>query len=1176
MSSILLSQLDVLEQHEIPPEYDRTTLQEFIAWSKASSGAELANAQKIFDRLCQALRVPDTGLKKAGDQNPYVFEEDVKEGKKHRRIDVYRRGCFVFEAKQGIDPKDPVRLGAIAAISAAKAKIGHTKNVKGAGVRGSTEWADEMQKGRHQAGNYAVQVSLRGDPKPPFLLVADAGHKLWIWSSFTHDARDDYGDFELGTAFSWDDLARPEVFKLLRQIWLAPEELNEEAYGQRVTAKIAILVGKLAMRLEKRFNPEVVGDFLMKCVFTMFAEDVGFLPHHIFTARLQEWVKEARADRADRFARGLRTLWTRMRDGGDLESGDPIRQFNGYLFKDPEPLALQTDEMKALFEAARADWRRVSPAIFGTLLERALSSEERQRLGAFYTPEAYIRRLVDKTIMLPLRTRWTEIRAEMELQFRSGKDKKKARKAAIAIGHAFRKSLTDIKVLDPACGSGNFLYVALKEMKRLESEVVRALDTMGSKQTWFDMPGETVHPAQFFGIEIKPWAAKIAELVLWIGYLQWQVSAGRLHWMRDPLLQDLHHIQNADALITYKKIENVVDKDGRAELRARGVTNKQAERVMVPVTRYMEVAVAAWPDVDYIIGNPPFLGNKRLNDVLNPGYVEAIKKVYPKVPKTADLVMFWWWRCAELLKNKTTLRRFGLVTTNSITQKFNRAVVAEAIEKKDVTLSYAIPDHPWFDEGASVRIAMTVGDPHAIAPVVGSVSDERRAKVAELESVQVSEINVKTIHSDLSTATSVTSAVALKANENLCFQGITLVGEGFRLSKEQVDSLGIVLPSPVVKPYLIGRDIVQRREERWVIDFCGLSATEASRRHPVLYEHVLREVKPQREQQNDKQRREKWWLFGRSGADLRAAISGIKRYVATSRTSKHRIFVIVPASDLPDTKVVAIALDDSLVLAVLSSRVHISWSLRVGGWLGAGNDPTYNHLDCFGKFPFPSPSAAQIIELRNLGERLNEHRKVRQAAHPDLTLTGAYNVLAKLRAGEPLDDEDTRVRDMALVDTLRYIHDEIDRVTLSAYGWPVDLSEEAVIEKLVNLNADRSAEEKKGKIHWLRPVYQTPLQGQIDVEKPTNIEKPEAKKLKKRGKSAVALPWPADMPGRIHALKTLLRELGEATETHIIAMAFKGAKLDEVELNLRCAMAADAVVMTETEAGDIAWMARPT
>jgi hypothetical protein len=1173
--SVLLSQIDPLEQDEIPPEYDRTKLRAFISTSKQSGGAELSNAQSIFRGLCEALGVPPPALKKAHGDNPYVFEEDVKEGKAHRRIDVYRRGSFVFEAKQRVDPKPGEGLDDLAR-AAAKAKIGHSRKIKGAGVRGTTPWLDTMRSGRHQAGNYAVHATQRGDPKPPFLLVADVGACLWIWSSFSADARDDYGDFEPTTAIAWDDLERPEVFRLLRQIWLEPDKLNEEARGQRVTAEIATRVSKLALRLERRFDPESVGDFLMKCVFTMFAEDVGFLPLGLFTSRLRDWIREAQAGRDTMFVRGLRALWTRMRDGGDLDTGHPIRRFNGYLFRNPDPLALQVDEMEALLTAALADWRRVSPAIFGTLLERALSAPERQRLGAHYTPEAYIRRLVDKTIMAPLRAEWTATRAQMELAQRTGKDRKKAQAAALALGHGFRTRLTSVRVLDPACGSGNFLYVALKEMKRLEGELVRALDAAGNRQRWLDIPGETVHPAQFFGIEVKPWAAKIAELVLWIGYLQWQVSARRMDRTPEPVLQDLQHIRNADALITYKGTEDALDEHGKPILRARGVTHKKAERTMVPVKHLRGVRVADWPDADFIVGNPPFLGNKRLNDVLEPGYVDAIKSAYSEVPKTADLVMYWWWRCAELLKNKK-LERFGLVTTNSITQKLNRAVVAEALEKKGVKIAYAIPDHPWYDEGAAVRIAMTVGASEVSAPVLGLVTDENRTSAAELEQVRIDESSVKVVHADLAAGVDVGAAVPLRGNEQLTFQGMNPVGEGFRLLPDDLPRLGYSsskLPR-VIRPYVSGRDLVQRPEERYIIDFFGLSSDEAAKQSPRLYEHVLREVKPQRDRQNDRQRKEKWWLFGRSSADLRAATAGLSRYVATCRTSKYRLFFCVDAKVVPNTEVVVIALEDFAFLAVLSSRVHVTWATRVGGWLGVGNDSRYNHLDCFGKFPFPSLSPEQGLKLRTLGERLDAHRKARQKEHPELTLTDAYNVLTKLRERRPLDEDDPRVREMGLVDTLMQIHDDIDRATFAAYGFPTDLSDDAILERLVAQNAERATEEARGVIRWLRPEYQatTPMQAEMKAEEET-AEPDEANASKRKSKRVAALLWPADMPGRIRVLTALLRELGEPTATRHIAMAFHGAKLDEVEINLRCAAAADAVIMTELDDGEIAWSAR--
>lgn len=1220
MPALLPSQLDPLEEHEIPPEYDRDAVRRFIAWCQESEGAELANAQRIFAELCEVLRVEKPHLKKAGGDNSYIFEEDVKHGKQHRRIDVYRRGCFVFEAKQGVNP-----VQASAAAGHVRVRPGHTRTVRGAGVRGSTDWVDSMRSGRHQAGNYAVHVTERGDAKPPFVIVADVGYRLWIWSSFSRDARDDYGDFEQLAAFSWDDLERPEVFKLLRQIWLEPEMLNEEARGQRVTADIAEKVGRLATRLEKRFKPEQVGDFLMKCVFTMFAEDVGFLPVNLFTDRLVGWLEEARRGHPERFERGLRALWIRMRDGGDLDSGHVIKQFNGYLFRDSEPLALQADEMEDLLLAARTNWRKVSPAIFGTLLERALDGKKRQRLGAHYTPEAYIRRLVDKTIMLPLREEWTNARAKMEQELRTGERSAKARENALEIGHAFRKRLASTKVLDPACGSGNFLYVALKEMKRLEGEVVRALDAIGNKQQWLDLPEETVHPAQFYGIEREAWAAKIAELVLWIGYLQWQVSAQRIERMPPPLLQDLQHIENDDALFRFKEMDTLSYKDGKMVLRARGVTDKKAERQMVPVGHYTGVRRAEWPAAEFIVGNPPFLGNKRLNDVLDPGYVAAIREAYPEVPRTADLVMYWWWRCADLLqqggqavaaqaqavgeagsnaeqtvprKRKPSpmkakkarvrqgetavvpLRRFGLVTTNSITQKFNRAVVADALVHKGLKLAYAIADHPWYDEGAAVRIAMTVGACKAEKPVRGAVMDESKTKVADLDLVKVEDFVVDGIHADLASGADVQAAVRLRANQRLTYQGVNPVGAGFQLSPADLHSLGYSAAHrpAVVRPYISGRDLAQRTEEQYIIDFFGIEAGQAQVTYPVLWERLARLVRPEREKNNREIRRRNWWLFGEPVGKLRLATAGLSRYIGTCRTAKYRLFAFVSGDVLPNTEVVVVAVEKADILAVLSSRVHLTWVDRTKGMLE--DRPRYNHTETFEPFPFPSLTPEQSADLAKLGERLDQHRKARQKEHPTLTLTDAYNVLEKLRAGESLDEEEQRVRDMALADTLLHIHDEIDRATLAAYGWPADLSEEEIIARLVALNAERAKEEESGFIRWLRPEYQAAsVQTALPTATLPTAEGEIGKPKKEKPRPAAA--WPADMPGRIQALTTVLREHrkteGEKPlSTAGVAALFQSAKLDDVFMTLQCAAAADAVARVELDEGELGWMARAT
>lgn len=1209
---LLPKSLDVLETHEIPKGYDKEKLQKFIEETKLSEGAELANAQTIFRHLCEALSLPPPTLKKAGGKNDYVFEEDVADGKRTLRIDVYRRGRFIFEAKQGVNSKAGPKGRAAKVLKQPKQRAGHSKNPKGAGVRESTDWVDSMRAGRHQAGNYAAKVASRGDPKPPFLLVADVGYCLWIWSSFSADAKDDYGDFEPLERFSWDDLQKPEVMLLLQQIWLDPQELNEEVRGQKITADIAALISDLATRLENRkLDPEEVGDFLMKCVFTMFAEDVQFLPLGLFTDLLKGWRENARRGKPQMFVNGLRALWLKMRDGGDLDTGHPIRRFNGYLFRNPDPLALDADEIDALYNAARADWRRVSPAIFGTLLERALSKSERHKLGAHYTPEAYIRRLIDKALMAPLREEWTTTRAEMELRLRRGNGDKKTTTEAIEIGHAFRRKLSSVRVLDPACGSGNFLYVALKELKRLEGEVIRTLYAAGDRQEWFDMPGNTVHPEQFYGIEIKPWAAKIAELVLWIGYLQWQVSAGRLDRMPPPLLQDLQHIKTSDALITAKKTRPLLDSKGRRVMWARGVTDKKAERTMVAVEELVDVTQTPWPEVDVIVGNPPFVGNKRMKDLLDPGYVEALREAYPGVPKTSDLVVYWWWRCAELVRQRTEASskaptpsappakgtkkandnkaaksramaplplRFGLVTTDSITQKFNRAVAEGAINNGHVRIAFAIPTHPWYDEGAAVRIAMTAGAAEAPDPVRGVVVDERKTKAADLEQVRVSETHVAEIHADLYAGANVLLAIELKANEGLAYQGMNPVGEGFRLTPDELATCGFSPSSlpPVVKPYLIGRDLVKSPEERYIIDFYGVDPVHAQTTYPVLWNRVVQLVKPERDRNNRGSRAKNWWLFGEPVGKLRAALAGLKRYIATCRTARQRAFTFLDVTVIPDTKLVAIALDEACWLAVLSSRVHVSWANRTGGWLGVGHDSTYNHVDCFEKFPFPVLDEKKKAELESLGNRLDTLRKGRQKAHPTLSLTDMYSVLEKIRSGQTLNADEKKERADGLIDTLRQLHDDIDKAVLEAYGWPVDITEDDLLYRLVDLNAMRAQEEAKG-IRWLRPSFQVPTGLSAVTAAPVPVPPiapstpPPAPSSKSPSLPPSALAWPSDMPSRIRALTEFLRSAAEPVPTVDIAKAFKGAKVDDVDLTLQCAAAADAIVMSLTDSGETSW-----
>src|SRR5690606_33458382 len=342
------------------------------------------------------------------------------------------------------------------------------------------------------------------------------------------------------------------------------------------------------------------------------------------------------------------------------------------------------------------------PAIFGTLLERALDPRERHKLGAHYTPRAYVERLVLPTVIEPLREDWANARtAALTLL---AEDKPKDAQEEI---RRSQRQLCSARVLDPACGSGNFLYVTLEHLKRLEGEVLNQLADLGDTQSLLDLSGLTVDPHQFLGIEINPRAAALAELVLWIGYLQWHFRT-RGHVMPpQPVLKDFHNIECRDAVLAYDRLELVRDEHGVPVTRWDGrttkphpVTGEQVpdEAARVPLERYVNPRKAEWPEPDYIVGNPPFVGNKRMRAALGDGYVEALRTSWPELSEAADLVMFWWHHAATLV-GAESVRRFGLITTNSLRQAFNRRVVEAHLKNDEVPVSlvFAVPDHPWVD-----------------------------------------------------------------------------------------------------------------------------------------------------------------------------------------------------------------------------------------------------------------------------------------------------------------------------------------------------------------------------------------------------------------------------------------------------------------------------------------------
>jgi hypothetical protein len=378
-------------------------------------------------------------------------------------------------------------------------------------------------------------------------------------------------------------------------------------------------------------------------------------------------------------------------------------------------------------QAAECDWSGVEPAIFGTLLERALDPKERHALGAHYTPRAYVERLVRPTIEEPLRADWDVVQAlarrNVKAAERASTDKtaKDKLKEAVVAVRAFHQKLCEMRVLDPACGSGNFLYVTLDLFKRLEGEVLALLESLGEKQTVMHMESVRVTPAQFHGIEIKRWAKEIAELALWIGYLQWHFRMyGKNLPVPEPVLKDYKNIECRDAVLAYDgEPELVRDEKGKPVTRWDGETMKvnpvtgekvPDESARVNVYMYKNPRKAEWPEADFVVGNPPFIGNKRMRLALGDGYVEALRAAHNDIPDTSDLVMYWWNQAVHLVRREK-IRRFGFITTNSITQTFNRKVIQGHLAAMDtVSIAFAIPDHPWVDsvDGADVRVAMTV------------------------------------------------------------------------------------------------------------------------------------------------------------------------------------------------------------------------------------------------------------------------------------------------------------------------------------------------------------------------------------------------------------------------------------------------------------------------------------
>jgi len=970
---------------------------EFIAkWRKADL-KERSAAQEHFIDLCTVFEHPTPAAADPTGES-FCFEKGIsKHGGGNGFADVWKRGYFGWEYK------------------------GKHKDLSAA--------YDQLLRYRDALEN------------PPLLVLCDLD-RIIVRTNFT-------GTVSVKHEIALESLGQPRNVEIMRAIFHNPESLRPGRTSTAITQDAARRVAEIAAVLRERGDdPAMVAHFLDRIVFCLFAEDAGLLPENVFTRILDK----AGSD-SDRLQKFLAQLFESMATGGDfgLES---IRHFNGSLFEDPIVLELTSDDVKRLSAAAALDWSFVDPSIFGTLFERGLDPAKRSQLGAHFTGIEDIELVVDAIIMEPLRKRWDETRSTIESLLTTGKKvpsssekakpltavaTRKAQGESSSILHSFLTELQRIKILDPACGSGNFLYVSLLRLKDLEKEVILygADNDLGAYLPLFG-------PWQLYGIEINPYAHDLAQMTVWIGWLQW-IRVNGFGFPAEPILRSLsNNIRLMDAIIQ----DNGDEPPSEPE----------------------------WPTVDYIVGNPPFLAGNRIRQELGDNYVERLFKLYAgRVPAFSDLCCYWFEKARAHIETGKA-KRVGLLATQGIRGGANRETLKRI--KETGGIFWAESDRPWILDGANVHVS-----------IVGF--DDGQEKKRILDGSPTSDI-----HSNLTSGVDITTARILKVNQNIAFQGPSPKAP-FDISKaiaaDMLSSAGNPNGHPnsdIVRPVWSAVDIGQGSRGKWTIDFAFMSFEEAAP-YERPFEYVRSNILPVREKRRDDYRG-MWWQYARPRPEMRIALREKPRYISTPRVSKHRQFIWLDAGALANDGTIAFACADDLFFGILHSRFHELWALAQGTQLREKESGfRYTPTTCFETFPFPpgvldgQPQTDVHDAIAKAAMELNELRE-NWLNPPEWTKTETLDFQGTV--GGPwdryIDPATVEDRGSFRVGTVRYprivprddesaaklkkrtltnlynqrpawlvaCHARLDATVATAYGWPIDLTEEVIIEKLLDLN----------------------------------------------------------------------------------------------------------------------------
>jgi type II restriction/modification system DNA methylase subunit YeeA len=912
-------------------------------------------------------------------------------------------------------------------------------------TEGGNGWADVwMQghfgweyKGKHKDLTAAYRQLLQyreSLENPPLLIVCDL-ERFEVHTNFTGTAKRVH-------YFDLAGLAEPKHLDILRRVFSQPESLRPGLTSQSVTEQAAELFGRLADGIRIRGIPaQDAAHFLMKLMFCMFAEDIDLLPNRVFSRSLAGCKKEPR-----RLTAVLGSLFQAMAAGG-LFGADEILYFNGGLFADSRTIELRPDEIQTLMDVAMFDWSVVEPHVFGTLFERTLDPAKRAQIGAHYTSSDDIKTLLEPVMMAPLRREWQEVCAKCEAMLpklaAEAKKKSAAATKRMALDEKdsklrrdfnnlirdFVARLDHVSVLDPACGSGNFLYVALRLLLDLEKQVI----TFAASHGLGLLP--QVRPTQLHGIEINPFAQELAQVVIWIGYLQWMRDNG-FNPPNHPVLEAIESIERRDAILDLSDPEHP----------------KEPE----------------WPAADFIVGNPPFLGGKLLRTNLGDEYVDAMFRLWnDRVPREADLCCYWFVKGRRQIEKKKA-SRVGLLATQGIRGGANREVLQQI--KKAGDIFFAESDREWVLDGANVHVSM-----------VGF--DDGKEKSRLLDSRLVVSINA-----NLTSTADITQAKRLKENLQLCYMADTK-GGAFDIA-EAVALEMLRQPNPhgkpnsdVVVPWVNGLDLTRRNRGFWIIDFGVTCSQEEAALYEAPFAHIDRVVRPQRVA--SRSTIATWWLHERPRPDMRSALAALQRFIVTISVGKFRLFGWMRRPALPDHQLFAFAREDDYFFGVLHSRIHEVWARSQGTQVRERESGfRYTPTSCFETFPFPETTDDQRAAIADAASKLDDLRNnwlnppewtqvqtlsfpasadgpwAKYVHDPDARGIGTARYPRTIPKDEECAKELARRTLTNLYNQrpawLDHAHRRLDEAVFAAYGWPASLTDDELLGRLLKLNLARA------------------------------------------------------------------------------------------------------------------------